>query len=888
MRLGGYEITAGIGAGGMGEVYRARDTKLNRDVAIKVLPELFAADPDRLARFEREAQTLAALNHPNIAQIHGVLPAEAGSHGLVMEFVDGEDLAQRIARGPIPLEEAIPIARQITDALEAAHEQGIVHRDLKPANVKVKTDGTVKVLDFGLAKAMGEDLSNSTNLANSPTFTAHATQLGVILGTAAYMAPEQARGKAVDRRADIWAFGAVLFEMLTGRQAFAGNEITDVLASVLKDEVAWTTLPADVPAPVRRLLRRCLEKDPKRRLSAIGDARLELDERDITPSLPGASGSRTKRAFVAHAGSLLAGAVITVVLALLARPFVSSVSTPPLQRLSLLPPAGAQMLPDSSAVAISPDGAMVAFIVGDAGRSDTQLWVRSLDSTAPRRLEDGDGAYLPFWSPDSERIGFFAAGKLKTIAASGGRAQVLADGGGARGASWGSRGEIVYAPGPDGPVYRVSANGGAPAQTTSLNAARGERAHRFPSFLPDGEHFLYAALPAKNGRFDIFAASIKGGAPVLVASMESAPAYAEPGYLLYARQGVLVAQPFDANALRVTGDPIALDDEPGMILEPTVGYVGDRAVSVSGTGALAYFSSGSPNTVAQWYDGLGRRSGILALPPGHYGGVRISPDGARAALVRSLSTSESDLWLVDLVRGSVSPLSRGPGSNSAPIWSPDGSRVVFASDRDGVSNLYVKSVGDATHEQPLYRSGALFKFPSDWSRDGKSIVLTQIDPGSGWNVYLLPADGAGAPAPLVNGPAREIGGPLSPDGRWLAFVSDEAGRYQLYVQSFPQPGHRIPVSQDSALESWWTPDGKHLLFVDDSRRSLMRVDVTTGVQLSVGPPVRVAELPEGIVAIDATPDRQRFLVLMPDRAGTGSMTIVQHWREALDRKRSGR
>jgi tRNA A-37 threonylcarbamoyl transferase component Bud32 len=527
-RLGLYEILSTLGAGGMGEVYRARDAKLHRDVAIKLLPDAFAADRERLARFEREAQTLAALNHPNIAQIYAVLDDPPA---LVMELVNGEDLAARLSRGAVPLDEAIAIARQIADALEAAHDQGIVHRDLKPANVKIRPDGTVKVLDFGLAKA-ADPVASGPALANSPTFTAH-TQLGVIVGTAAYMAPEQARGRAVDRRADVWAFGVVLYEMLAGRPAFDGDNISEVLASVLKNEPVWTTLPVETPGSIRRLLRRCLDKDPRRRLSAIGDARFDLDDRDPAP--PPAASRTSRRPYLWAA---LAATIAIAAIAGFAWVRMSARETAVTRRLSLLPPADTALFPDSACVAISPDGTMVAFIVGGSSRSDTQIWVRSVGSMTARRLDGTEGATLPFWSPDSRDIGFFTTEKLKRVPAAGGRPQTLADlKGGGRGGTWSRSDVIVYAPAATGPLYRIPAAGGTPEQVTTLDASLRQVGHRFPGFLPDGDHFLYVSLVSKDGRFGVFVGALSGGAPVHIADMESAPVYAPPGYLLYSRQG---------------------------------------------------------------------------------------------------------------------------------------------------------------------------------------------------------------------------------------------------------------------------------------------------------------------------------------------------------------
>ncbi len=878
-RLGAYEILTPLGAGGMGEVYRARDAKLNRDVAIKLLPAVFAADRDRLARFEREAQTLAALNHPNIAQIFGVIEEPPG---LVMELVEGEDLAARIARGRIPLDEVLPTARQIADALEAAHDQGIVHRDLKPANVKVRPDGTVKVLDFGLAKASagsdGPAFGGANDPVNSPTFTAAATGLGMIVGTAAYMAPEQARGKAVDRRADIWAFGALLFEMLSGRRAFDGDSLSDVLASVLKSEPSWIAIPAGTPAPITRLLRRCLEKDPRKRLSAIGDARFDLVAQGDEPA---GDPVRAPRRLLPYLAAVLAGMLVAGAAAAFLWSTKGPRVTPAVRRLSLLPPPDSALYPDSSVVALSPDSTKVAFIVGDANRSGTQLWVRPLDSLEARKLEGTEGATLPFWSPDGRAIGFFTSTHLMTVPVDGGRPQAIADIDGGRGGTWNAANIIVFAPSPSGPLFRVSATGGQAVQVTSFDAGRKQSGHRFPTFLPDGDHFLYAALPDRSGHFDIFVASLSGGASSLVGSLDNSPIYSD-GHLIYQQQGVLVARTFDLRTLTMTGDPVPLGDRPDAILDPATAYTAARMVSAGGDGSLAYYSAPSRNTVADWYDASGRSSGRLSLPTGHYDAIRISPDGTQAIAVRSQSASEASLWHLDLVHGGAVLLSSAPGRADHPVWSPDGSKIVFSSDRAGRVDFYVKTLGDASPEQLLFRSPIDFKGPASWSPDGKWIVVTQVDPRGAQNVWLLPTGGATEMTPLVTGPTRDVGGPVSPDGRWLAYASDETGRLQLYVTPFPGGGRHIQVSREGASMAGWSPDGRVLRIVGDDGRTIWRVDVTPGATFSAGTPVRVGQLPAGIVALDMTSDG-RFLAMVPEQTGSGSITVVQHWPAALAR-----
>ena len=874
----------------MGVVYRARDIKLGRDVALKILPEAFADDPDRLARFEREARTLAALNHPNIAHIHG-LEESGTTRALVMELVPGRTLdeiiethAHQPASGAgLPVNEALPIARQLAEALEAAHEHGIIHRDLKPANIRVTDDGVVKVLDFGLAKALLPDAVDGASGATATRTSPVMTQAGLILGTAAYMSPEQARGKPVDRRADIWAFGCVLFEMLSGTRPFDGDELSSVIASVLRDDPKWPALPNDLPAPLMRLLKRCLEKDPRRRLSSIADARLDLDDAARNGSAEVVPAPRhdvrwapPRRPGLVWLWSALAGAAIAATAMFLALPRarVDEAST---SRLSILPPPAKRLYPDSAGVSLSPDGKTVAFMVGAVARSESELWVRSLDSMVARRLDAADGAILPFWSPDSTRIGFFSSNKLMIAPVAGGRAESLADAQGGRGATW-SGDTIVYAPDALGPLYKIAASGGASSPATTLDASAQELGHRFPAFLPDGEHFLYAALPGKNGRFNIFAGSIRDSSRTSIGVFESAPVYAEPGYLLYARQGVLMSVPFDARTLKVTGSATAMPDEPGSIMEPAISWTAGRAVSVSNEGALAYYSAGSPRTVATWYDSAGMATGTLPLPPGHYDTITISPDGTRGVVVKSLSPSESSVWLVDLARGGTTPLSNGPGRNDAPVWSPDGTRVVWTSNRDGVENFYGKRVDDPSPEALVYSSSVLFKSPISWSPDGQWIIAIQIDPVTAQNVWRVDPTGKRA-EPVVRNPGRDVAGHVSPDGNWLTFASDDSGRYELYVQAFTQAGPRTQVSSQGGIFSWWSPDGRQIVYLGNDLRSLWRVNVTPGDRtFAVGNAQMFARLPNDLINVAAMPDRKRFLAIAPENSGTGAITIVQHWR----------
>jgi eukaryotic-like serine/threonine-protein kinase len=896
-KLGAFEVIAKLGEGGMGEVYRARDTRLGREVALKILPEAFATDAERLARFAREARTLASLNHPHIAQIHGVEENPSTGSGqtpiraLVMELVEGDDLAARIGRGAVPLDEVLSIARQIADALEGAHEHGIVHRDLKPANVKVRADGTVKVLDFGLAKAFAPGEESGVNPVASPTLTSHDTRAGMILGTAAYMSPEQARGRQVDRRADIWSFGVIVFEMLTGKPLFETDTISDTLAAVLRQEIAWESLSSETPASIRRLLRRCLERDVRRRLSAIADARLEIDDaierRDLHDDrLSPAHGARPETDSIRQRWRLglagcLGGVVATAAIAAVLWP-QRDVSTE-VTRTTIVAPEKLELYPDPAESAISPDGRFVAFVTGDRfGSLTAQLWIRPVDSLAARPLEGASGARLPFWAPDSQRIGFFAEGKLKTVSIDGGRPNILCNAPSGRGGSWSTAGVIVFAPDASSALMRVAATGGDPVAVTTLDASRRETNHRFPWFLPDGDRFLYTVIPGRESKFDIYIGSLNGAAPELLGAMESSPVYAEPGLLLFMRQGVLTAQGFDPERRQLVGDVRLLPDSPGGLTDPSTMWTAGRVATASANGVLAYLTDPVVETRAQWVDGSGRPASDLPLPRGQYSMVRIAPDGQHAALVREVSPVEAAIVLVNLSRGTVVPLTTGRGVNSRPIWSPDSARVVFASDRDGAQDLYVKDVQSSASEQVLFRSPAAFKLPNAWSPDGKWIILQQVDSGNLQNIYLVPASGEGEPTLLVSGPGRDMTGRPSPDGKWLAYLSDETGRQEIYVQKFPEGGGRVPLTTSGAFAHWWRRDGRQIRFLDGNRTQLVAVDLATGTTVKAGEPRPIGTFPPDVVDVDAMPDLERFLVLLPTtRAASRSVTLVTNWTTAL-------
>jgi len=872
-RLGVYDVIAQIGEGGMGQVYRARDTKLLRNVALKVLPDSLANDPDRLARFTREAQTLAALNHPHIAHIHG-LEESGGVRALVMELVEGDDLSQRIARGAIPIDEALPIAKQIAEALEAAHEQGIIHRDLKPANIKVRPDGTVKVLDFGLAKALGpEGASATTDASMSPTFTTPAmTQAGMILGTAAYMSPEQARGRIVDKRADIWAFGAVLFEMLTGTRAFPGEDLTDTLAAVVKLDPTWDAVGAGVPARVRQVLRVCLQKDPRQRAQAIGDVRLAL-EGAFETAAPPVSASATPAAPRGRLAWMIALGIAAVVIAALAVPALRHLrevppSEPPVMRFTIAPPDGVTV---TSAPMISPDGTRVVFAGGGA------LFVRPLDALAAQRLPATEGAGFPFWSPDSLSIGFFASGKLKKVDVAGGPAVTLCDAPDGRGGAWSRTGVIVFAPTLATGLQQVSAGGGTPAPATILDAATQAISHKWPQFLPDGEHFLYwnQAAPGSTG---IYVTSLGSKTSTLLVLTDARAEYAPPGALLFLRGTTLMRQPFDTAGLRLTGDaaPVAEDIAlPGS---------NDAAFSVSHTGVLAY-STGQAAAIRRlvWVD---RRGGVtpLALAPGVYDSPALSPDGQQIVLIVRDATG-AHLWVYDIARGTLGKRTFEGRDNSFPIWTRDGTFLTFG--RSGPL-MRVRADGSGTAE-PLVTDAQLpgVKMATSWSPDSRLLALQSGQPG---DVFVRDAEGTLHPTLTTSAGERE--GRFSPDGHWLAYRSNETGRWEVYVQSYP-PGHgKWQISTDGGGQGMWAPTGRELFYKSGNR--MMVADVELGATFKAGTPRVLFEMPLPDRAPDnpdrfgVTPDAQRFLVLTTatgekGAASTPPITVVLNWAQALRR-----
>jgi eukaryotic-like serine/threonine-protein kinase len=803
VRLGAYEIVTLLGAGGMGEVYRARDTRLGRDVALKILPVAFAADAERLARFQREAHTLAALNHPNIAHLHGFEESNEGG-ALVMELVEGEDLSQRIARGAIPIDEALPIARQMAEALEAAHEQGVVHRDLKPANIKVRPDGTVKVLDFGLARAL-EPPTALPNMSQSPTITTPAmTQTGMILGTAAYMSPEQARGSTVDRRADVWAFGVVLWEMLTGTRLFEGATVSDTLASVLKTEPDWKALPQTTPSSIRRLLRRCLEKDRKRRLDSAAAARLEIDEALIAPSPTEAQPKSVPRS--ARIAWIVAAAASLAALALPAARYLAEV---PAARdaLSFLiyPPENTQFagpegggVGDAAQLAVSPDGKQIVFVA--QSESGYQLWLRPMGAVTAHAIPSTQDGTYPFWSPDSRSVGFFARGKLKRVQISGGPPVELCDAIAGRGGSWNADNVIVFAPDAARQgISRVSADGGTPAPVSILDTEYGESSHRWPHFLPDGRHFLYTAVvgtccPAeKPARVKIGA--IDGSEPAVLFDVESSVAFAS-GHLLFNRLGTVVAQPFDPIARRLSGD--------GIRLAENVSSEGSRyaSFSASKTGVLVYAPLDRPPTQLTWLDREGKTLGTVG-ELSRYRSPALSRDDREVAVEVVDASLRSDLWVLN-AGGKRTQLTFDPGGSRSPVWARDGLSISFSATRQGGAQLRRRLVSGAGDEERLvYGQGGVV--PTDWSPEGRLIAYTGGTGGS-FDIWMLPLSGDRKPSAYLQTPANESNAAFSPDGRWVAYQSNVQMRGTTFMCGrFPRPATSNPGFQRTAAAN--SPSG---------------------------------------------------------------------------------
>jgi hypothetical protein len=856
--IGPYEIVAAIGIGGMGEVYRARDARLSRDVALKVLPASFATDPDRLARFEREMKTLASLNHPNIAHVYDA-GRDASVVFMTMELVEGEDLAARISHGAIPLAEALPIARQIADALAAAHEIGVIHRDLKPANIKVRPDGTVKVLDFGLAKAVSPDGESSAAAMNSPTLTARGTEIGMIIGTAAYMAPEQARGKAVDRRADLWAFGVVLYEMLTGRRAFDGSEVSDVLASVLKDTPSLDALPAEVPPNIRRLLRRTLEKDRARRLDSMAAARLELDEPpDASASPPPAvavkAAPRARLWAIAGAGVVAAFALGWI---------GSRVSSPtPRADVGAAARLVAQLAAPREAIsafhdgfALSPDGLSLVFAMRDTSGA-RQIWIRGLDATTPRPVPGTDNGAYPFWAPDGRSFAFFADGNLRRVGIDGGQLQTICAYAGAwPQGSWNAHDEILFAGarGKASRIMRVSSAGGTPVPIDGVGTGIG------PTWLSDGRRFLFAGGP-DDATWALRLASTDGKDSQVIAPLSlGTKAYAYGGGLVFLNKNdTLAMQRFDESAGALTGAVVPIAGRAGTPKEWfAVSIAGQRVAGLVRQYPGESGDPGDPMARLIWVDRQGNVTGSLG-DPGHYWTVRLAPDGTRA-----MANPGSDLWLLRPDGRHTRFTTGGESDQSfAPVWSRDGSEVAYVHE----NKLVRRRVDGQSAESIL--TGA-HGYVTDWSPDGRWLLTTARPQSDGSSIDIFAHDlQANASHAWLSTALNEGQARFSPDGRWVAYVSDESGRQEVYIRSFEGSGPSAGVSMNGGSHPIWRHDGSELFFLDPNDDVMV---ASVSAPRTPGKPQRLFRIPLNDITrgnwapYDVAPDGQHFLLNVTDR-----------------------
>ena len=875
--IGPYPVEREVGRGGMGIVYLGRDTRLDRPVAIKVLPEAFAADPERLARFEREARLLASLNHRNIAAIFG-LEESAGRRFLVLEYVEGETLAQRLDRGPLPLDEAVDVCRQIAAALEAAHEGGVIHRDLKPGNVKLTPAGEVKVLDFGLAKGgSGAGSSSDPSLSASPTLTAAAgaTGAGVILGTAAYMSPEQARGRALDRRTDIWSFGCVLYECLTGRQAFAGETVSDVIALILQRDPEWKLLPAGTPPRLRELLARCLTKDAKKRLRDIGEARLMLEDGDATQGSGVFAPAPAAPVRTSRLGWIVAAALAAATIGLGAALVLRTPAPDPVRRVKLDIPPMPTPPRDVAGVAFSPDGEMIATTTTDSAGT-FKIYVRALSALEGRILTGTDDGTQPAWSPDGRFLLFCTPDKLKKVEARGGTPEVLCPiASYGRGSSWGARGIIVFSAGAEGPLFQIPHDGGTPTPATVLRP--GETGHRYPKFLPDGRHFLYASMPPRGAMFDIWIGSTDDTSHrEKLMEADGVPIYAAPGLLVYSRRTRVMAQRFDARSRKLGGKPTSLHDEP-----KRSDFLGAPSVVTSLHGPLGYFVPDAQLTRLQWYDRASGGITPLALPPAAYKAVALSHDDRQAVLVRASSQIESDLWLLDLQQMVPTRLTFGPGRVDRPAWSPDDRRIAYSSDRNGHWDVYVKQAGAAGPGEVVLEGGSLLKYVNAWTPDGKALLVEQIGDKTGWDVFEVPLEGDRKPRPLFTTPYDEQYASVSPDGQWITYTSNESGRFEVFVDSWPQPGRRSQISTSGGTVPVWSADGGELFFVvGNDALAFVGFDPKTGRATG---PSRVRARLTGVIGGDISNSLRRTLLLheVATTQATSDLTLVDGWRSEL-------
>ncbi len=859
-----YEVLALIGRGGMGEVYRAHDTVLGRDVALKILPQEFAADADRMARFQREAKLLASLNHPNIASIFGFEHTPECTF-LVMELVEGEDLSEVLKRGAVTVDEAVDIARQIAEGLEEAHEKGIIHRDLKPANVKRTPEGKVKVLDFGLARALSGQTAVEEHVSSAPTMTAAMTQTGTVLGTAAYMSPEQARGKEVDRRTDIWAFGVLLFEMLTGKQLFAGETASDTLAGILKTEPDWDDLPDDLPPQVERVLRRCLSKDPRQRLRDIGEARVRLEN-------PGAESGILTGAISAVSlpddkprTALLPWAVTVVAIAA-ALWFALGTGKQDidarLMHLAIAAPEDAVFNVEGSypgLPAISPDGRHIVFSGKSVEDGSVQLYIRAIDADQSVALDRTKNAQYPFWAPDGQWIGFYDRDEgLKKIMIGGGPAQTICPAPNGKGGSWNEAGQIIFTPEYNAAIYVVPAVGGEPKQITKLESDEGFDSHRHPQFLPDGRRFLYLARGAGGRDSELRIGDLDGSDPIVVMKVSTAAQYAS-GYLLYLNQQTLMAQPFDPDTGTLSGTPATVIDDVMIITGAAKG-----SFCASDQGTIIYLR-GMANFEAglNWVD----RKGNILGPVGdqaNYNSVALSPDDSRVAVtIIDAQAGTGDIWIVEIERNFRTRFTNTPADELYPVWINGGNSLMFVSDRSGKYAVYRQDIG-GTGETELVLELPTAIFLWDCSADGRTILYSTIGEDSALDLWAADVTGQEEPRLIRRTPADDGAANFSPDGRWISFWSEESGSGQVYLAPWPA---MTPISQVSTATggwSFWNSKGTELIYQDQTGRLLSAPLGFEGGRMNIGVPEPMFD--HGSVQLegallDLAADNERFLAV---------------------------
>lgn len=873
-KLGPYEILAAIGAGGMGEVYRARDTRLERTVAVKVLATHLSSNPDLRQRFEREARAISSLSHGNICHLYDV-GHQDGIDYLVMEYVEGETLADRLRRGPLAPEQVLKLGIELADALEKAHRAGFVHRDIKPGNVMLTKSGA-KLLDFGLARTSGRAVAAAGSSAVATMTSAKPlTQEGTLVGTYQYMAPEQIEGGEADARTDIFALGVLLYEAATGRMPFPGKTQASVIAAILaSDPPLMSSLQPLTPVGLERVVRTCLAKDSDDRIQTAHDVKLDLEwVRDSGQQQAPTVRARRGRDlwWTAAVVILLAGAIVAMLVK--ARP------APAVLRFSVLPPGGNPERVASGFPALSPDGKDVALLGADS-RGVLVLWVRALSSAEAKALPETDRATFPFWSPDGRQIAFFADRKLKKIGLDGGRPEFVADVSSGRGGSWSRAGTIIFAPGLNSPIMRVSASGGEVQPVTDLDASRGEISHRFPSFLPDGKHFLYFIRATSDDVSGVYVGTL-GSREKRRILRDSSNAIFANGYLLFVRGEELFAQPFDSKALALTGEPRQLATGVSYIRA----YDGAE-ISASAAGTVVFGPEYAPFSRLVWLDRSGAEVGGVGQP-GYLRSPRISPDGSRIAYMRfDPRTNDGDMWLYDLRRNSDARLTYQPMWYAPVVWSPKGDQLAYTGNRKGSWSIFVRDLGsDKERELPKPGETASYSRPTSWSPDGQYIAYQNSDPKRAWDMWIVPTDG-GKPFPFVATEFSETDGEFSPDGKWLAYVSDEGGAPDVYIRSFPGAGAKVRISNSGGGRPKWRQDGKELLYVDRDD-NVMSVDLSGGPERASAPRklFRLTNLVGDVLAstaLDFSTDGNRFLVQESVKSDyIPRVEVIVNWPEEL-------